>query len=483
MLVKNKAIRLMVFNMTDINIENLKLKFPETEQLLFSNINISVKKGEKVLLVGPSGSGKSTLLNVMGGLIPKVIHTPVKADYLDIPNASSYVFQDPDAQFTMPTVEEELAFILENQRIAPSLMNNMMTNALKRIGLDVPLDLSINQLSGGMKQKLSVAAALLQEPDTLFLDEPTSMLDDDSAKNLWETILSIWSDLTVVIVEHRVEYIWDKVDRVILMNDDGEIILDKDPKFVLSHHVDLLNEYGVWHPMSWNQAPQFVQSNKDGAPLLEIRDMKIDRRGIDILYIDHLHIRSRQWITLEGPNGAGKSSFLSALMKLIPHQGQIIYKNKLVKKTKDIIGDVYPVFQNPELQFITHRVYDEIYINMEHRYDENLAKQKTEDILKMFSLEHSAHLNPLELSTGQKRRLSVATALGGIPDLLLLDEPTFGLDQKNTFFMLELFDELVKAGTTIIMITHDVNIQTRYPSRRLEILDGMILEKDTHNVR
>ena len=117
MLVKNKAIRLMVFNMTDINIENLKLKFPETEQLLFSNINISVKKGEKVLLVGPSGSGKSTLLNVMGGLIPKVIHTPVKADYLDIPNASSYVFQDPDAQFTMPTVEEELAFILENQRI------------------------------------------------------------------------------------------------------------------------------------------------------------------------------------------------------------------------------------------------------------------------------------------------------------------------------------------------------------------------------
>lgn len=464
--------------MTAINIKNLKLKFPETEQLLFSNINLEIKKGEKVLLVGPSGSGKSTLLNVMGGLIPKVIHTPLKATDLDIPESPSYVFQDPDAQFTMPTVEEELAFILENRQVQADEMKTHMIKGLEKIGLDVPLDLSISQLSGGMKQKLSVLTALLQEPDTLFLDEPTSMLDVESANNLWETIIDIWSDLTVVIVEHRVEYIWDKVDRVILMDHNAEIILDKDPDYILRHHVDLLNEYGVWHPNSWDYAPKFEFSHLSSKPLLEVKDMTIDRRGIELLHVDNFQISTGQWLTLEGPNGSGKSSFLQALMKLIPHQGQIMYEGKRVKKTKDIIGKAYPVFQNPELQFIKHKVYDEIYINMESQYNEAEAKTKTEEILKQFSLEHLAHLNPLELSTGQKRRLSVGTALGGVPKLLLLDEPTFGLDQKNTFFMLRLFNELVKAGTTIMMITHDVNIQKRYPSRRLEIVDGKLVEKD-----
>lgn len=468
--------------MTHINIDQLKLKFPESNQLLFSNLNLNINKGEKVLLVGPSGSGKSTLLNVMGGLIPKFIHTPIKANQLDIPESSTYVFQDPDAQFTMPTVEEELAFILENRQVEPQEMKNLMVKVLYKTGLDIPIDIPISQLSGGMKQKLSVAAALLQEPDTLFLDEPTSMLDAHSANNLWETILSIWSDLTVVIVEHRVEYIWDKVDRVILMNNRGEIILDNAPDYVLNHHIDLLNEHGVWHPKSWQDAPQFADVPKVNETILQVNNMSINRRDMDLLHINQLDVNRGQWITIEGSNGTGKSSFLDALMKLIPHQSQIRYKDKLVRKTKDIIGKVYPVFQNPELQFITHKVYDEIYINMEHKYKEALAKKKTEDILRMFDLEHSAHLNPLELSTGQKRRLSVATALGGVPELLLLDEPTFGLDQKNTFFMLKLFHELVKEGTTIIMITHDENILHRYPTRRLEIVNGELIEKDAQHV-
>ena len=468
--------------MSEIDILQLNLKFPEAPSKLFTDLNISIESGEKVLLLGPSGSGKSTLLNVMGGLIPKVIQTPMKARTLNIPENNAYVFQDPDSQFTMPTVAEELAFILENRSIPKENMESMMMEALGQTGLDVPLDLNINNLSGGMKQKLAITSALLQKPDTLFLDEPTSMLDDESAASLWDVIEGIWSDRTVVIVEHRVDYIWDKVDRVILMNDNAQIIHEGTPEDMLKHHKQLLNEYGVWHPDSWQKAPEFDPVQPDNEVLLELKNLRIERRGMDILNIDHLSIKKGEWITIEGKNGTGKSSMLSAIMKLIPSDGDVYYKNKRIKKTKQFAGEVYPVFQNPELQFITHKVFDEIYINMEPHFEYTEAVRQTEVILNQMGLNDMAHLHPLEISTGQKRRLSVATALGGVPKVLLLDEPTFGLDQKHAFRMLRMFHEMTAAGTTIIMITHDENIKIRYPGRRLIIEDQMLEEKRTDYV-
>lgn len=468
--------------MLEIDIQKLNLKFPEAPSKLFTDLNISVDSGERVLLLGPSGSGKSTLLNVMGGLIPKVIHTPMKAETLSIPENNAYVFQDPDSQFTMPTVAEELAFILENRCIPTENMEAMMMEALGQTGLDVPLDLNINNLSGGMKQKLAIASALLQKPDTLFLDEPTSMLDDESAASLWDVIEGIWNDRTVVIVEHRVDYIWDKVDRVILMNDEAQIIHEGTPYDTLKHHKQLLNDYGVWHPDSWQEAPEFDLIQPDSEVLLELKKLRIERRGIDVLNVDHLSIKKGEWITLEGKNGTGKSSLLSAIMKLIPSNGDIYYKDKRIKKTKQYAGEVYPVFQNPELQFITHKVFDEIFINMETHFAYDEAVRQTEVILNQMGLNDIAHLHPLEISTGQKRRLSVATALGGVPKVLLLDEPTFGLDQKHAFRMLQMFHEMTANGTTIIMITHDENIKIRYPGRRLIIEDQMLEEKRTNYV-
>lgn len=468
--------------MSKIDIKKLNLKFPEAPSKLFTDLNISVKSGEKILLLGPSGSGKSTLLNVMGGLIPQVIHTPMKAETLNIPKNNAYVFQDPDSQFTMPTVAEELAFILENRSIPKENMELMMMEALGQTGLDVPLTLNINNLSGGMKQKLAIASALLQKPDTLFLDEPTSMLDDESAASLWNVIEGIWGDRTVVIVEHRVDYIWDKVDRVILMNDSAQIIHEGKPDDVLKHHKQLLNDYGVWHPDSWQDAPVFDLIKPDNEALLELKNLHIERRGMDILNVDHLTIKKGEWVTLEGKNGTGKSSLLSAIMKLIPVDGAVYYKSKRIKKTKQFAGEVYPVFQNPELQFITYKVFDEIFINMEPHFEYTEAVRQTEIILKQMGLNSVAHLHPLEISTGQQRRLSVATALGGVPKVLLLDEPTFGLDQKHAFRLLRMFHEMTAVGTTIIMITHDENIKIRYPGRRLIIENQMLREKMTDYV-
>jgi energy-coupling factor transporter ATP-binding protein EcfA2 len=460
-----------------IDIKKLRLKFPEAEQRQFTDLDISIEKGEKVLLLGPSGSGKSTLLNVLGGIIPRTIDVPLKYDRLKVQSAAAYVFQDPDSQFTMPTVGEELAFVLENRQVPKEEMKDRMNDALYRSSLDVSLERTINSLSGGMKQKLAIASCLLQGSETLLLDEPTSMLDESSVKSLWDTVEKVWEDKTVVIVEHRVNLIWNKVDRVILMDSSGELVVSGTPEEVFRKHLKLLNEYGVWHPESWASAPLVKPLIPADEVLLEIRDMTLQRGKQVLLYIDNLKIYKGEWLTLEGQNGTGKTSLMLSLMKLIKTDSMITIRGgKRVKKTKDIAGFMYPVFQNPELQFITNKVFDEVFINLEQHYSKEEAEQKTSELLKKMSLEHVSHLHPLEISTGQKRRLSVATATGGIPKIIILDEPTFGLDQTLAFKFIEIFHRLAAAGTTIIMITHDEEIKKRYPSRRLKIVDGRLIE-------
>lgn len=460
-----------------IDIKKLRLKFPEAGNRLFTDLDMSIQKGSKVLILGPSGSGKSTLLNIMGGLIPKVIDVPMKAEKLDVPDEGTYVFQDPDSQFTMPTVGEELGFVLENKSVQKSKMENEIKEVMNAVGLEVSLVTDIQSLSGGMKQKLAIASALLQKSDTLFLDEPASMLDEDSARNVWDTIEEIWTGRTVVIVEHRVEYIWDKVDRVILLDDSGGIIEDGTPRDMLMNHMDLLRAFGVWHPASWKEAPVFGGTKPPEETLLEAKNLAVRRGKKNILKVKDLKIGKGEWVTIEGENGTGKTSLLLALMKLIPSGGDVYYRTKKIRKTKHIAGKVYPVFQNPELQFITNKVFDEVFINLEMHFDKTEAMRQTGKILDKMGLSHVAHLHPLEISTGQKRRLSVATAAGGVPEVILLDEPTFGLDQRHTFRLLEIFDDLVKSGTTIVMITHDEEIKKRYPSRRLFIKDGKLKER------
>lgn len=459
-----------------IEIENLRLKFPEAEERQFDRLNIKISKGEKVLLLGPSGSGKSTLLNLLGGNIPRSMDIPFKADVLKVDAKAAYVFQDPDSQFTMPTVGEELAFILENRSIPRPEMDGMMEDALRAVGLSVEFTMSINDLSGGMKQRLAIASALLQGAGTLLLDEPTSMLDEAAVTDLWGTLQDVWHDKTVVIVEHRVNEIWNKVDRVILMDADGRLIIDEAPETVMKNHIGLLNDYGVWHPHSWDYAPVFEKVVPHDEVVIELGDLKLIRGGSTLLNIDALTVKKGEWLTIEGKNGTGKTSLMLAIMKLIKSEGQVHVNGRRVKKTKDIAGTVYPVFQNPELQFITNKVFDEVFINLEMHYPRDEAERRCAALLERIGLRHVGHLHPLEISTGQKRRLSVVTAAGGVPEVIIFDEPTFGLDQKLSFELLKMFHELIEEGVTVIMITHDSEIKKRYPMRRLIIEEGRLKE-------
>ena len=226
---------------------------------------MSVNKGEKILILGPSGSGKSTLLQVLTGLIPNAVEVPMKAEELTIPESWGILFQDPDSQFCMPYVDEEIAFVLENLQIPRDKMKRYIEFYLQQVGLKFDdIHTNINTLSGGMKQRLAIASVLALEPEVLFLDEPTAMLDPEGTKRVWETIKNVGEDKTLVIVEHKIDQIVDFVDRVILLGENGNIIADGTKQEVIDQHRDILIEQGIWYPQVWEEYMQAKRRNNPG---------------------------------------------------------------------------------------------------------------------------------------------------------------------------------------------------------------------------
>lgn len=459
-----------------LKVTNLRLKYPNGHRKIFDDLNLEIKDKEKVLLLGPSGSGKSTLLHVLSGIVPKLIELPMKYDTLEINDNNGVIFQDPDTQFCMPKVYEELAFVLENRQLPRKDMDEAIENALNSVNLNVNETTQINHLSGGMKQKLAIVETILQQADTLFLDEPTAMLDVEATEDLWQRLIDLWQDQTVLIVEHKVEHIWQHVDRVLLMNYEGQIIADGSPEHILQHFEHLLSEYGVWHPKAWNYAPEPKKiTPSTQQQLFKFNDGEILRSKKTLFKVDQLSINSGEWITITGKNGTGKTSLLESILQLIKYKGIMTYQNQELRKIKDASQHMYLVYQNPELQFITNSVYEEIFIHYNH-LDSTHADEKTLQILELLNLTNVKNQHPYEISMGQKRRLSVATALSSDADIILLDEPTFGLDSHNTFQLIELFQERVSKGQSIIMVTHDPEIIKRYPTRRWAINNKQLTE-------
>lgn len=464
------------------HVENLRLKFTGGgESLLFKDLSTSFFKGEKVLLLGPSGCGKSTLLQVLSGLIPHSIEVPMKAEQLEIPSSWGYVFQDPDTQFCMPFVDEEIAFVLENLLVPREDMKEMIQELLDQVGLDVPdLHTNIHTLSGGMKQRLAIASVLALKPDVLFLDEPTAMLDPEGTEQIWETIKRVGTDKTLIIVEHKLDHVIDFVERIVLFNDQGQIIADGPKDMILKSYTKEFIEQGIWYPGVWEhyleRNPVFRDRVNHKHEIISLHDLEGYHRKEPKITIPDAQIGKGEWITIVGKNGAGKSTLLHSLMQLIPTKGTYLVNKTPINKIKKLTDVLTFVFQNPEFQFVTNSVYDEI------AYSLRLRKMKDEDIkslvepmLQTFNLVKVQSQHPYQLSMGQKRRLSVAAAIINKQDVLLLDEPTFGQDSKNTFALLELLEKQRLKGTTILMVTHSEEIVEHFATRIWTIDNGRLI--------
>lgn len=488
-----------------VMVEGLRLKFPGEQSLMFQNLSFAANPGEKVLLLGPSGCGKSTLLQVLSGMIPRAVEVPMKCAAQRLPDSWAYVFQDPDTQFCMPYVDEELAFVLENLSVPRGEMKERMQGALKSVGLHLPdLHTPIAHLSQGMKQRLALASALLLQPEVLFLDEPSALLDPEGRHQIWEAVKAVSAGRTLIIVEHRIEEMSDYVDRVVLFGPGGAILGDGSPGHIFSSYQRELKEYGIWYPGVWDDyavssaGARILREHEGGkdrrkvaggdGPVLELARFGVYRKQQSVTWVEEAKVFPGDFTAVIGPNGAGKSSLLLGLRGLLPFAGEYRLGGETVpsgkkrgerKRRESALSRIGFVFQNPELQFVTERVLDEVayslLVNGEAAAE---AKARAREMLTRFGLAGLELRHPYQLSIGQKRRLSVATAMAVQPEVLLLDEPTFGQDARNTFAILELCEELRKAGTAILMVTHEMKIAEEAARSIWEIRNGRLLPQE-----
>ncbi|MDK8639963.1 ABC transporter ATP-binding protein [Niallia taxi] len=488
--------------------KNLTVQFYGQMKPVLNMVSIDFQHEENVLILGPSGSGKSTLLSVLAGIIPDHIEAKVKGEVIRKQNVG-ILFQDPDTQFCMQHVDEEIAFSLENRNVPTEEMVLKIKTLLDMVGLKVELHAKIDALSGGMKQRLALACVLALEPDVLLLDEPTAQLDPASRKELFKLLkqLSIKTGKTMIFVEHVLDGCIEWMDRVILLNKHGEVIGDGHPKYILAKYKSQMEEAGIWrpevypyewpevirdknHPLSKQLNEKYLQSKLKKEALQHNNDSLMSAEAVTISYerktVLHdinFQFGKGEWISIIGKNGSGKSSLIKVLAKLKKvSKGSIVFKDINLKSWKEsqLYEEIGVVFQNPEWQFITKTVYEEILFSGEQQnVRRESAEAKALELLKEFGLLNYSDRNPFNLSFGQKRRLSVATMLLFNQEVLLLDEPTFGQDKHSAERLLSLLKKQQARGTTIVMVTHDMNIVDWY-SNRVLLFDEKNLCFDGH---
>jgi len=481
--------------------KNLSVQFYGQNQPVLKNITLQFHPGETVLIVGPSGCGKSTLLAVLAGIIPEHQEAKMKGE-VTRKNRVGILFQDPDTQFCMQHVDDEIAFSLENKRVPKEEMTAKIKELLKIVGLEVELDTRIDALSGGMKQRLALACVLAMEPEVLFLDEPTAQLDPVSRREIFAVLkqISERKKQTLIMVEHVLDGCIEIADRIILLNKEGKVMGDADPNSALCEFESVIEEAGIWspelypydwdeiindsyHPLSKQLKERYRQrkANKvqvERSTLLEVQNLSVSYESKEILHNLNFRFGKGEWISIIGKNGSGKSSLLKVLAKLKRrNKGNILFKELELKNWKEsqLYQHIGFVFQNPEWQFITQTVYEETAFSGEQqKWHKEMIETKTLALLEEVGLLQHKDVNPFNLSFGQKRRLSVATMLLLNQDILFLDEPTFGQDKRTTEKLLKMLKNRQEQGTTIVMATHDMNLVDQYSDRVLFFKEGAL---------
>ncbi|WP_404331783.1 ABC transporter ATP-binding protein [Mesobacillus maritimus] len=496
-----------------ISVENFSFGYDNDKEPLLKNLTLMIHQQENILLIGPSGSGKSSLSLCLNGLYPEAVEGYAKGEIFyngtplshfkkgEINKEIGVVFQDPESQFCMVTVENELAFTLENIHAPREEMTGKIDAILNAVGLIEEKHRPIHELSGGNKQKVALASVLLLNPRLLILDEPTANLDPASRFEFIELIHSLKRErgFALFIIDHQVDDWLPMVDRVMAINRDGSIFLEGSPEDVFYNEAEKLKEQGIHiprivetvleahggkvpeanRPLTEENLGLWINSNghtlksndrkvQTGgkSEVLSIRNVSFSRGKKSILKEMNLSLYSGELIAIVGKNGAGKSTLLQVMSGILtPKTGSLLLLNKKYEawsehEMRKVMGYV---FQNPEHQFITDTVYDEMAFGMKlNRVNQDKIEQNVNQLLKRFHLTSHKWSNPFALSGGQKRRLSVATMLEDTPSVLLFDEPTFGQDAQTTEELMNMIQALQKQGTAIVFVTHDMDLVDKY---------------------
>jgi len=514
-----------------IKIQNLSFRYSGTQKPALRGINLEVGDGEFVLLTGPSGGGKSTLCRCLNGLVPHFyggeISGKVEVEGLDVLTSSTrqlatrvgMVFQDPENQTVATDVEREIAFGLENLAFPRELMARRIEEALDSVGIAHLRCQPVNELSGGERQKVAIAAVLALHPSILVLDEPTSELDPRGAEEILNLVKRLNDELglTILLVEHRLDRVVQHVDRVIVLK-DGEILSDGSPREVLSELAqgeiglppivrlarglkargitfadtpltvregraclsEVLQERKLSppRPPRYNLEPR--SSPKLGAPLIEVKKLHFAYEGeVTVLEDINLQIFEGEFVALMGRNGSGKTTLVKHFNGLLkPTRGEVIVDGLNTRETSvaTLARKVGYVFQDPNVHLLAESVEEEIAFTLKNLGFKGEERQRQiEEVLERFDLTRYRSQYPRSLSGGEKQRVAIASILAARPKIVILDEPTRGMDYKIKSELMEFLDEYRRDGRAVILVTQDVELAAEHADRVILLNEGRIV--------
>ena len=511
--------------MEKIKVDNLSFSYPSSDKLALDSVSLSIPESEFVVLCGKSGCGKSTLLRHLkksmspyGNKFGSVCFDGKEIDEMNDRDAASkigYVQQNPDNQLVTDKVWHELAFGLESLGYSNSVIKRRVAEMASYFGIQTWFRKSVSELSGGQKQLLNLASVMAMQPEVLILDEPASQLDPIAAREFLSTVHRLNRELgvTIVISEHRLEEIFPLADRAIVM-DEGRIIANARPSEVAIQLAGNGDDESA-HPMYYGMPPvmklfpkelvrwqdSLPMTLREGRILMEklfengtltlkeagvqkLAEEKEANSGKSVIKLKNLYFRYAKnaddvlrGLNLEieegklhcllGGNGSGKSTTLKAICEIIkPQSGK-------VKIADNCRAAMVP--QNPQALFTEISCEEEVLEGLCYQKLEIEEKvQRTEEMLKLMEIEHLRKANPYDLSGGEQQRLALAKVMVSNPDILLLDEPTKGLDPFFKQTLGRILRRLCKENKTIFMVSHDIEFCAEFGDRCSMFFDGEI---------
>lgn len=498
--------------MAEIKIENLSFSYPLSEKKVLDNVNISIESGEFVLLCGRSGCGKTTLLRqIKSELSPKGTKKgKVYVDGEDVEKMTlrdssqkiGFVMQNPNNQIVTDKVWHELAFGLENLGLDNEKIRLRVAEMASYFGISPWFEKNVSELSGGQKQLLNLASVMAMHPDVLILDEPTSQLDPISAENFLSTVDKINKELgvTVVITEHRLEEIFPCVDRVIAM-EEGKIIADGTPAQIGNEFESLpeflrlsaptamriFNEVksdGIC-PVTVREGRTWLKKRKiygtpDNAKATEPEKEKVlEAKEISFRYSKNSHdvlnnlsfsACKGELLAILGANGSGKSTLVKLLSAIArPYSGNIKVNSRKIEKYKpvELYKTISVLPQNVQALFTSKTVRSEL-------EEISIKESDVKKIMLLLGLERLSESHPYDLSGGEQQRLALAKVLLKETQIIIMDEPTKGMDAEFKSVLADIIDKLKSDGRTVIMISHDIEFCAKYADRCAMLFDKTI---------
>ena len=514
--------------MESFKVENLSFAYPNRTDKTLENITFTVNQGEFVLLCGKSGCGKTTLLRLLkstlapyGEMSGNILFNGKPLENCDIREQTSgigLVMQNPDNQIVTDKVWHELAFGLESLGYKQSEIRTRVSEMASFFGIQTWFYKKVTELSGGQKQLLNLASVMVMQPSVLVLDEPTSQLDPIAAGEFLRTLEKINRELgtTVILTEHRLEDTFPIADRVIVM-DDGKIIADGAPaeigKILKNMNHDMykalptpvrvhgetgnflrcpinvrdgriwLEEYAKENPVRNELIAKDKEPDKDDA-IIEIKDacFRYEKDLPDVVKGFNLSINKKELFCLVGGNGTGKTTVLSLISGLnTPYRGEVKIKGENISKIKDLYNGLMGVLpQNPQSVFVKKTVYSDLMEMLsEKKITREEKEQKIFNIAVLCRIENLLESHPYDLSGGEQQRAALAKILLAEPEILLLDEPTKGMDAHFKEEFGDIIFALKENGVTVLMVTHDIEFCAEYADRCALVFDGSITSVDT----